>query len=308
MSGSFGDHAFAGFVGALVGVFVGWVAHGASGGSLAAALGAGVAATALLYVALTHRLRRRAKAAEGPLPDWWRESLDERLPYFWLLDSERQERFLRRCKVFLAEQRITGVGCSPTDEDRLLIAATAVMMTEGYPDFHFPTTREVLVYADSFDPEDFEVHDEGEFLGQVLDAGPVLLSLPELRRGFTDEDWTNVVVHELSHVLDAMWGSEAGGFGSDEEALVRKKLADKRLWRKVRRGDSPIDDYAFENEQEFFAVTSEVFFEDPELLAELHPEIYAWLARVYRQDLVALMREAERRERQGSGVREPSGR
>jgi MtfA peptidase len=282
---------FAGFLGVLIGAFVGWAAHCASG-SPAAATAAGLGAALLLYLALTHRLRRRARAAEGPLPGWWRESLDELLPYFRLLDAERQERFLRRCKVFLSEQRITGVRCTPTDEDRLLLAATAVMMTEGYPDFHFPTTRELLIYPDSFDPEDFEIHEDGEFLGQMLDAGPVIFSLPELRRGFTDEDWTNVAVHELSHVLDAMWGSEAGGFGSDEEALVRRKLADKRLWRKVRRGDSPIDDYAFENEQEFFAVTSEVFFEDPTLLKELHPEIYAWLARVYRQDLVGLFEAA----------------
>ena len=38
---------------------------------------------------------------------------------------------------------------------------------------------------------------------------------------------------------------------------------------------------------EFFAVTSEVFFEDPLLLRQEYPEVYRQLALFYRQDPAA---------------------
>ncbi len=50
------------------------------------------------------------------------------------------------------------------------------------------------------------------------------------------------------------------------------------------REELPIDDYAGESPAEFFAVMSEVFFEHPQLLADLYPAVYEQLARFYRQD------------------------
>ena len=54
---------------------------------------------------------------------------------------------------------------------------------------------------------------------------------------------------------------------------------------RVDRGeDTAIDPYAAESPAEFFAVLSEVFFADPELLLREYPEVYAQLAAFYRQD------------------------
>jgi hypothetical protein len=43
-------------------------------------------------------------------------------------------------------------------------------------------------------------------------------------------------------------------------------------------------DYAFTNEQEFFAVSTEYFFKAPRQLAERHPELYDMLRQTFRQD------------------------
>ncbi|MBL8485174.1 MAG: zinc-dependent peptidase, partial [Rhodocyclaceae bacterium] len=56
----------------------------------------------------------------------------------------------------------------------------------------------------------------------------------------------------------------------------------------VRAGrDVGIDPYAAENPGEFFAVMSELFYEDPLLLRERYPQVYAQLARFYRLDTAA---------------------
>ena len=48
--------------------------------------------------------------------------------------------------------------------------------------------------------------------------------------------------------------------------------------------ETDIDDYATEGPDEFFAVTSEYFFEAPEVLDECYPKVYAELRAFYRQD------------------------
>jgi len=52
-----------------------------------------------------------------------------------------------------------------------------------------------------------------------------------------------------------------------------------------RRDDwSDMPEYAFTNEQEFFAVSTEYFFKAPSQLAERHPELYDMLRQTFRQD------------------------
>jgi MtfA peptidase len=52
----------------------------------------------------------------------------------------------------------------------------------------------------------------------------------------------------------------------------------------IAKGKSDIDNYAFTNKAEFFAVVSEYFFERPELLEEKHPELYKMLAEMFEID------------------------
>jgi len=55
--------------------------------------------------------------------------------------------------------------------------------------------------------------------------------------------------------------------------------------RRVDSGeDTALDPYAAELPAEFFAVTSEVFFEDPELLRADYPDVYEQLRQFYKQD------------------------
>ena len=53
-----------------------------------------------------------------------------------------------------------------------------------------------------------------------------------------------------------------------------------------------LDTYGATNPAEFFAVTTEAFFERPRALRAKQPELYAELAHFYRQDPAAYSAEA----------------
>lgn len=52
------------------------------------------------------------------------------------------------------------------------------------------------------------------------------------------------------------------------------------------RENTEIDPYAAESPAEFFSVVSEVFFEMPDVLAEVYPAVYEQMRLFYRQDPV----------------------
>ncbi len=90
-----------------------------------------------------------------------------------------------------------------------------------------------------------------------------------------------------------MLGGSANGtppLGAPERRRWGRAFEDAFLAHKerARRGEpSLLRDYAITNEAEYFAVASEVFFEQPHQLGASLPEVYAALAGYYGLDLAA---------------------
>ena len=110
---------------------------------------------------------------------------------------------------------------------------------------------------------------------------------PDLIQGFRNPgDRRNVGVHEFAHLVDKADGTIDGmpAVGLERAVigpwieLVRRKMEE------MRRGDSDINPYGLTNEAEFFAVTTEYFFERPGVMERKHPELYAMLSRVFNQN------------------------
>ncbi|MBI2992735.1 MAG: zinc-dependent peptidase [Gammaproteobacteria bacterium] len=131
-------------------------------------------------------------------------------------------------------------------------------------------------------------HDEREArLGEAWEHGPVVISWEDVAAG---EPGFNVIIHEMAHKLDLLDGATNGRppLHADMEARVWTDAlgsAYAEHERQVEAGlDTAIDPYAAEDPGEFFAVASEVFFESPELLRDVWPQVYAQLALYYRQN------------------------
>lgn len=154
----------------------------------------------------------------------------------------------------------------------------------------------VIVYPAAFIPqrsytdEMGVVHEERSVLaGEAWQRGPVVLAWHSVESAGVI-DGSNVVIHEFAHKLDMLNGV-ANGFpplhsGVETEGWVETFSAAFHDFQKQcdGLGYHKIDCYAATSPPEFFAVFSEVFFEQPELLTEHYHDVYEQLRSYYRQD------------------------
>jgi Mlc titration factor MtfA (ptsG expression regulator) len=253
---------------------------GAGAGSVvfAAALAVGLAANAATW--------RRERRADGPFPRSFRAILEREVDAYRALGPSERARFEHDVARFLAEQTITGPRGAPLDDElRVLVAASAVIVVFGRPGFRYPRTRDVVVYDDAFD-DAYEVGQNKDLLGMVHGSGPILLSARALREGFrAPHDGRNVGLHEFAHVLDFYAGHAEGVPAIMPWRAVRPWLhVMHEETRRIEQHASILRDYAATNQAEFFAVATEMFFEQPTLMRDKHPALYALLSETYGQD------------------------
>lgn len=254
------------------------------------ALGGGVlglVAAVWIAGALGRRSARRRELLASPFPERWRRFLAETYDHYDRLPPESRSRFENDVRIFVAEKRITGVGVEVDDELRLLVAASAVTLSLGWPDYEWDQVSEVLLYPEDFDRDyGFE---EKELAGQAHPWGTVILSAPTLRQSFADpDDGYHVGLHEFAHVLDLSQTRFEGippGLGA---ARSREwvEVMEKEMER-LRRGKSVLDPYGAQDPVEFLAVAVEAFFETALALRQRHREVYAILSAYFRQDPAA---------------------
>ena len=77
--------------------------------------------------------------------------------------------------------------------------------------------------------------------------------------------------------------------------------------KSVSKGRHHIDDYAYTNEAEYFAVLTEYFFEAPDVLQKKNPQLYEMMQSLYRQDTRRFLSTPKRRRRIGRNDPCPCG-
>jgi hypothetical protein len=190
----------AGLAAAGAGTALGALAAGwpGAGAGLAAGVGVGVA----VHRALGRRAARRRAVLSPPFPEKWRAFLLERYDHYERLDPAWRARFEDDVRIFLAEKRITGVGVEVTDELRLLVAASAVTLSVGWPEYEWDQLTEVLLYAQNFERDHYAFDAESDFVGEAAGMGTVILSVPALLESFeVPDDAYHVGIHEFVHIL-----------------------------------------------------------------------------------------------------------
>ncbi len=267
---------------------------------------------------------RRQAWASRPFPPAWRAILRRRVPLYRRLPADLQQQLRRRILVLLAEKPFLGcAGLAVTDEMRVTIAAQACLLGLNRAGPLFPELRQVLVYPGAFVVDRVHaapggvLRDERRALsGESWSQGQVILSWQDVLDGaHVPDDGHNVVLHEFAHQLDQESGSANGAprLGSraaharwatvmsrEFEALQARIRAREAARARAQAewswlGSSPdhppepepaelISDYGATNEAEFFAVVTEVFFEQPAALAQRHPALFALLRDFYAVD------------------------
>ena len=222
------------------------------------------------------------------LPDNYKELLNDYVKFYRQLDEAAKEKFEKRAEQFLSAVKITGVNADVEDLDKLLIASGAIIPVFGIPDWQYINLHEVLLYPGAFNHDFDQSGPERQVAGMVGTGAMqnvMIITKWQLRQGFINEqDAHNTAIHEFVHLVDKMDGTMDG---VPEIILERKYTAQwkdmmEETMRQMRFNGSDIDMYGATNATEFFAVISEYFFEQPDLLKANHPGLYEMLERIYK--------------------------
>jgi Mlc titration factor MtfA (ptsG expression regulator) len=254
--------------------------------------------------------RRRRESMARPLPPAVVEAMERNVPLRRRLPADLATRHDRLVSVFLAEKEFVGCGgLAVTEEICATIAALACLLVLGRRG-HYDALHAVLVYPSGFWVED-EVEDESgvvekrrrDLAGEAWESSRIILSWDDVLEAAREPGaGYNVALHEFAHYLDAEGLGLAatpdtepraaghGGRAAGPTRALRPWSLDLRsefeaLVQAVDHGDDTfLDPYAAEDEAEFFAVTTEDFFERPRELLAAHPRLYGLLREFYGLD------------------------
>lgn len=249
-----------------------------------------------VFVPSLWRRHKRGKIQQQPFPAAWRQILKQRMPYFRALPSDLQLQLKKLIQVFVAEKQFVGcAGLTVTDEMRVTIAAQACLLLLNKQPHYYPKLKQILVYPAAFVVPTQQSDTAGVIselaqvrLGESWQTGQIVLSwVDTLKSAAICNDGHNLVIHEFAHQLDQLKGKATGapllrsGEAYQQWAQVLSREFEQ-LQHHLKQGRPTLfDPYAATNPAEFFAVISEVFFEQPDLFFAQHPALYQQLSCFY---------------------------
>lgn len=202
--------------------------------------------------------------------------LKQNFPFYSRLSDRRKKYFRHRVASFINRYGFVGRdGLTVTEEMKVKIAGTAVMLTFGMRGYLPNIFSVVVVYPDVFMSVSGDYH-KGEF--NAL-AGAVVFSWKHFEEGLLySNDNLNLGLHEFAHVLhvDAMRRRRVGTSSvifNDAFTKVVDYANDSRNKQKLVDAGY-FREYAFTNKYEFIAVLLEHFFETPQEFSRQFPELY----------------------------------
>jgi len=234
------------------------------------------------------RKKRRQCTLAKRLSSNERERLAKAFKLYGALPEDLKNSLDGLLHLFIEEKAFEACGGleEVTLEMQQLIAAQACLLIVNRPHDFYRDLRTVLVYPDSFGYDE-----NGVRLGESWSSGTVILSWKSVQAGGRNpDDGHDVSLHEFAHQLDQSNTVGEGLPHLDDHASYRVwgKVFSKAFERFCMRVESDkktvIDSYGATNPAEFFAVSTETFFEKPKQLSKKYPELYDVLKDYYRLD------------------------
>lgn len=228
-------------------------------------------------------------------PQEWRAWLNEHVELCTRLPEVLRLRHETLVLEFLAGKPFLGcAGLEVTEQMRVVIAGYACLLVLARGMGAYSHLREILVYPGEFVARrttagaDGLVHEHVQVLrGESSPLGQVVLSWADVLAPAGHGQ--NLVVHEFAHQLDQAKGAANGAPFTFASTSRRQRWADvmSREFGQHQRSASSgeqalLSHYGATSPAEFFAVCSEVFFELPQAMRDVHPSLYRELSQYYR--------------------------
>ena len=241
-------------------------------------------------------LNRWWRRAPSPAVDaaLWRQVVN-RHRRLLRLSAEQQETLRQLSGRFLAEKTFSVTHDFQLSPLRAALLASVACLPVLHLGFDWlQGWRELIIYPGQFRVRRHELDEHGvahewddELAGEAWEQGPVVLSwadvLSDLRR---PQPGFDVVIHEIAHKIDASDGAIDGvprlPRSQREQWIAVMQAAFDQLNAELDGGRAaPIDDYAAESPEEFFAVCSEYHFTAPQQLSDALPAVAEQLTGFY---------------------------
>lgn len=203
--------------------------------------------------------------------------------YFNDLPQESKRKFIERVHRFRLQKKFHYIGLEKNEDTAILVSSSAVQVTFGLKNYQLSYFKDIYILADAYHMD----NDDELYIGHVAPDG-IYLSWKHFLYGYSyKNDNINVAVHEMAHAVlhnnfFAQYGAADSHFRLNYEKFSTSTgqiLADV-----ITRRRSYLRSYAFSNMHEFWAVSVEAFFENPEGLKENMPDLYDALCKVLNQD------------------------
>lgn len=204
--------------------------------------------------------------------------LEKEFPFYRSLSVKKQHYFEHRVKEFIKKYQFIGKDIAVTEQMRMLIAGTYVMLTFGMRNYLVNQFSKIIVYAKNYYSTSNEVYHKGEFNPRMK---VIAFSWKDFVLGHsTLNDNINLGLHEFSHALHfhcLQKRDPSAVIFRDEFDKVIQYYNDVDLNNELRtKGYFRL--YAYENQFEFLSVILEHFFETPDVFKKHHPHLFATIA------------------------------
>ena len=210
--------------------------------------------------------------------------LQNEFSFYQNLSRREQVYFQYRVARFIKLHKFEGrSGLYINDRKRVLISATAIMLTFGYRDYLLNSLERFLIYPGLFYSKFNKAQHKGEFNPSYK---AVVLSWEDFVHGYSIEnDNFNLGIHEIVHAMH--FDFLKPGNNSISALLftryydnLKKFLKTNTTYRQNLIKSKYLREYAFTNNFEFIAVLIESFFETPKELKSEFPEIYNYVKKM----------------------------
>lgn len=205
-----------------------------------------------------------------------RNFLKNSFKFYSRLSFKEQKYFEHRLIRFKNDKDFLGrEGVEVTEEMKILISATAAMLTFGFREYLIPSIERIVVYPDVFFSTTNQTYNKGEFNPSLKS---LVLSWKDFKKGYAiQDDNINLGIHEFTHAIqiNSIQSRDVSSIiFSDTFAELSKLLHSEEYLKSSLVKSKYFRDYAYTNQFEFLAVALETFIETPSEFKSQFPEIY----------------------------------
>jgi len=260
--------------------------------------------SAALYLFFKQREANRIeKLLQTPFSETYKKQLHH-TPHYDKLSQEDKEKIQHSIILFINTKEFIGIDFEVTDEMKVIIAFYACLLllhieTENCYD----NLKTILIYPSAVMIDNLHtsngIFTKEKFLidGQSSNDTVVIIWHDAKKEAY-HLSHDNVIAHEFAHEIDFMDGEIDGvppmtksKYNEWTKVLfsdfnkLNSVASKNRDWGKYKL----LGSYAATNEAEFFAVTTERFFESPQSLKKHFPELYEELKGFYKIDMASIL-------------------